>query len=330
MRRRPSRASWPLLTALALLPALAPRAASAETPVTMTAAERRRARALYDEAEKLVDAERWADALAKLEALAAINKATETPVVVFYTGLCKANLGRLRESLQDYKRARERLAADARFPARERKLLEEKLDVGVADLEGRIPRLTLRRRPGDPEGEGLTVRVDDAEVEPASVLDKPYPLDPGEHRVRAELASMKPFEKEFTLAEKQSLELRLDFEPVAKPPPPKPPPPPPPPPPSGTQKTIGYLALGVGGAALVGGGVHATFDRVLGDKDKNADLVTIAVGGGGLLGVGVGIVLLATAPSAAPKAGSAAPAPGLRVGGGPSRGGASVWLGGSF
>ncbi|HEU4404026.1 MAG TPA: hypothetical protein VFS43_01845 [Polyangiaceae bacterium] len=329
MRRRPSRAPWPLLAALALLPALAPRAASAEAPVTMTAAERRRARALYDEAEKHVDAERWADALAKLEALAAINKATETPVVVFYTGLCKANLGRLRESLQDYKRALELLAA-ARAPARERKLLEEQLDVGVADLEARIPRVTLRRRPGDPAGEGLKLSVDGAELEPASALDKPHPLDPGEHRLRAELAAMKPFEKEFTLAERQSLELSLDFEPVERPKPPKPKPPPPPPPPSGAQKAFGYVALGLGGAALVGGGVHVALDRFVGDKDKNADLVSLGLGGGGLLGVGAGIVLLATAPSAGPEAGAAAPAPGLRFGGGPSRGGASAWVGGSF
>jgi tetratricopeptide (TPR) repeat protein len=340
MRRRPRRAFWPLLVVLAFSPSLAPRDASAADP-PMSAAARRRARALYDEAEKFVDAERWADALAKLEALVAVNKATETPVVIFYTGLCKANLGRLRESLQDYRRARVLLAADSRSPARERALLDEKLGGGIDDLEGRIPRLTLRRPPGGPEGTPK-LSIDGAEIDPATSIDKPLPLDPGDHKLRAELASAaKPFEKDFSLAEKQALELSLDFEPVPppKPPPPKPKPPEPAPT-GGAQKFFGYAALGLGGASLVGAGAHVTFDRVLGNNEKNADLVSLALGGGGLLGVGAGIVLLVTAPSPPPAVGAAprpaaglappAPPPGLRFGGGPSRDGASFWLGGSF
>lgn len=340
MRRRPGRALWPLLAALALAPTLAPRVASADTP--LSAADRRRARALYDEAEKFVDAERWADALGKLEALAALGKATETPVVVFYIGLCKANLGRLRESLQDYRRARELLAADARSPAKERKLLEEKLNVGVDDLDARIPRVTLRRQPGDPPTDALRVTVDGAEVEAASVVDAPLPLDPGEHRVAAEAPSRKPVERAFTLAERQALEVRLDFAPVAARPAPRAPAPPPPPPPSGgTQRALGYAALALGAAGVIAGGVHVTLDRFAGNDEKNADLVTIGAGGGGLLFAGLGIVLLATAPSSAPRARAGEPAPGpalasraaqaLRFGRAPAPGGGG-WLGvgGSF
>jgi hypothetical protein len=332
MRRRPRRVFWSLLAALTLLPPLAARDASAADP-PMSAAERRRAHALYDEAEKLVDAERWADALAKLEALVAVNRVTETPVVVFYTGLCKANLGRLRESLTDYKRAREALAADKHMPAKERKLLDDKLATGIGDLEGRIPKVVVHRPAGDADGE-LHLTLDGAGVEAADVIDKPLPLDPGEHKLSATAPAKKPFEKDFTLTERQTFELTLELESDAPPPKPAPPPPPPPPPPSTGQKTVGYIVLGVGAAALVGGGTHVILDRVVGNKDDNADLVTAAIGGAGVLGVGVGIVLLATAPSSAPKADAAgrapSPAPGLRFGGGPTPSGASFWLGGSF
>ncbi len=305
----------------------------------MKAAERQRARVLYDEAEKLVQATRWADALAKLEALTAVHKATETPVVVFYIALCKANLGRLRESLQDYKKARALLAADARFPAKERAALEEKLGVGATDLEARLPKVTVRLEPGDPAAGELHLTLDGAEVDAALLVDKPFALDPGDHKLGAEAPARKPVERAFALREGQALDVPLGFAPVAvpKPPPAKKPPPPPPPPPSGLQKTLGYVVLGLGGAALVAGGTHVTLDRFVGNDKENADLVTLGLGGGGLVGVGVGIVLLATAPSAprAPRAGFAGPAtaapPGLRWGAGPARGGgASLWVGGSF
>lgn len=268
---------------------------------------------LFDEADKLMDTERWADALAKLESLVSSYKAAETPAVMFYTGLCKSNLGRLRDALRDYERARVMLAADTKSPARDRKALEDKLGESITELEARVPHVQLRAEPGDPETASLHITIDGAEVEAANVVDAPLALDPGEHKLNVEAPQRKPLEREFSLRERQTLDLRLGLARLAvPPPPPKKAPPPPPPPSGGTRKAFGYGFLGLGIAGLLAGGAHVTSDRILGNKEDNADLISIGALGVGVLGLGAGIYLLASGPSAPPAPAAALDAPAFR------------------
>src|ERR1700750_421558 len=103
-RLRRSAAAW-LLSSLAALAAAPARADSA--PTAPSAADLKAARDLFIAAEKDEDAQRWADALDKLERVAAVKR---TSGVRYHTALCEEHLGRLRAALEDYKGA----AAQAR------------------------------------------------------------------------------------------------------------------------------------------------------------------------------------------------------------------------
>jgi hypothetical protein len=177
-------------------------------------------------------------------------------------------------------------------------------------------------------------------------------VDPGAHTVRALAEGHAPAEVSFKLAEGAAETITLRLEPNAEappaapeardaPPPPTPPPPPAPtapaPPPrpaprvaeargSSAQATLGYVALGVGGAALVAGGVtgylawneQTSLDGSCNEESRcppseqgtldayrRFGTISTIASIGGLAGVGAGAVLLLTAPKEKPGAASA-------------------------
>jgi hypothetical protein len=189
------------------------------------------------------------------------------------------------------------------------------------------------------------VTIDGVEV-PAAAIGVKRPVDPGKHVVRATAPGALPSELTITILEGQvqttPLELKPDPDasraapPPVAPPPVAPPPvaPPPataspptvPPPPQGTstQRVLGFVSLGVGGAGLVvgaiGGGLalakHASLvDQCPGgscypsqksaleaDVDAYHTLGTLSTAGFVVGGAGVvtGVILLLTSPKAPP------------------------------
>jgi hypothetical protein len=135
-------------------------------------AELRAARELFMQAEQDEDAQRWADALEKLQRVSAVR---QTPGVRYHVALCEEHLGHLAAALNDYKSAEDQ--------ARTEKAQDVLRLVGkrLADLSPRVPHLTLHIVPEVPDA---TVKLD-GELLEQSVLDIPMAMNPGEHRIEA-------------------------------------------------------------------------------------------------------------------------------------------------
>jgi hypothetical protein len=133
------------------------------------------ARETYREGVALESAGNWAGALAKFQSVASVKS---TPRVRFHIGLCQENLGRWNEALGAYKMAiAEANAEHARDVVKE-------AEAAKAKLEGKIPRLTLRRSPGA-EGAGLS--LDGVELGSATIGVE-MPIDPGNHSLVVRMA----------------------------------------------------------------------------------------------------------------------------------------------
>jgi hypothetical protein len=191
-----------------------------------------------------------------------------------------------------------------------------------AALLPRIPRLRISLRGA--EAASVSISIDGAPLGPGAV-GLPLPLNPGEHRVVAKRGSER-VEKTTVLEEGKESRVELSFKPEpAKPPtPPKPitrrvvAPKPDPEPSDGPDglRVGGFVALGIGGAALVAGIVTGVVLLVENDKlsdecvegecsfgsQGNVDTynalrptttVTLAVGAAG---VGTGLILLFAIP----------------------------------
>ncbi len=189
---------------------------------------------------------------------------------------------------------------------------------------------------------GARVTVDGAEI-PAAAIGVRRPADPGEHLIRVEAPGFEAVERRVILAEGKVETVVIEpkvrkAEPAPAPlplPPPlppapagrepaAPPPAPPEPPPSSTQRTLGIVAVSLGGAGLVAGGVtgglalekhgflsthcpKGTCDGQVkqGDLDAFHTLGAASTAGlvaGGALAAG-GLVLLATAPRSGTRVG---------------------------
>ncbi len=201
-------------------------------------------------------------------------------------------------------------------------------------LTPKLIRLTIEA----PQQPGVVVKRDGAPVARAG-LGVAIPVDPGEHVVSAEGSGLKPFSTKITAKDEgSSLSVQvptLEADPSAVPPPAPsassaPPPPaattasaPPPPqgdPPGSTQRTVGWVAGGVGVAGLVAGSVFALSARTkyssskdlcrpddpnkcsaagleLRDTARSRGNVATALFAVGVLGVGAGAALLLTAPT---------------------------------
>jgi len=184
-----------------------------------------------------------------------------------YTARTLEKLGRLVEASELYLEAsRMTLPEDA--PEQH---VTAKADAGKAyeALQPRIPQLTIELT-GVPEGTTAEVTVDDAPLPPA-LLGVPRPTDPGDHVVAASIGETKRSQR-VSLAEGARQRVSLDLAGVAtaRSPVPASPAPGGPRPPEGgppevpgdqdtssssVMATLGWVAIGVGGAGLVVGAV---------------------------------------------------------------------------
>lgn len=245
------------VAALILASALLPSAAFAQSD-----ADKGTARELTVEGYALLDKKDFAGAADRFKRADALFHAPTITV-----GLARAyvGLGKLMSAYEAYNRAAHESVppnASAAFVNAVNDAQRE-----LAALSPRVPGVIINLKGAPPEAK---VTLDGADV-PNAALGVKRPVDPGQHVVKVTAAGFFPGEATVNVVEGKveqvNIELKVDPNykaPVAPPPGPgtpgvgqqQPPPPPPPdntPPPSSLQKTLGFVGIGVGGAALIMG-----------------------------------------------------------------------------
>lgn len=273
------------------------------------------ARRDFQEGVALSAANNCAAALTKFQAVVKVRR---TPQVLFNIGECEERLGKLVSALGNF-----RLAAAAAEGDKKAKEVASRVGERIADLEARIPKLSIRRGEG---AETATILLDGTELGAAEISAE-IPVDPGSHAVVARVGDREGFNQTVSVEEKstQTVDVVIEALPEETPPPvtaPVTPPPVAPPPDEGGSKTPGIVILsagvvsGVVGGVFMGlrGGTLSDLDEMCGgdetcppsaedtaDKGKlytGLAEVTIALG---VVGVATGIILLATSGSSAPE-----------------------------
>ncbi len=224
--------------------------AANEAPTKAAAAE-----ALFQEARRLIDAKRYADACPKLLESHKLDPA----------------LGTLLNLADCYERNNQFASAWLRF--REAIVLAQRLGRSNREqtareraerVEGRVSRLTVLSR-----SSGLEFTLDGAPLDSA-MLGTPMPIDPGKHTLEARAKGKKPFSKAIEIAEKdRSVTVEIPVLEAETPDPPKPKPelfpndniakpePKLETPPWSRKRTYGAIGMGAGAVALGIGGYFA-------------------------------------------------------------------------
>jgi hypothetical protein len=203
-----------------------------------TEAELAAARNLFEEALALEDEGRWADALERVKKVAAVKT---TAAVRFHLALCNEKLGHLVAAFNEFGRAEADAAAEGSPDA---KRIESNSQKHAAELKARIPTVVLHMPPGVASVEA---KIDGASIE-AALFGAPIPLDPGAHSIVVHAEGRAPFEQSLKLAEGEGrvvdvqLPERASETVVTSAP-------------STASSPLPWIALSVGGAALVGAGV---------------------------------------------------------------------------
>lgn len=260
---------------------------SEATPAQLADAREKFMAALEDE-----QAGRFPACVAKLQQVAAVRS---TAAVRFRWASCEEGSGKLRA-------ARDRF----RSLAAEQSTLEgDQLEVAKAAgpradaLDRRLAKLTVRTAPGEPEGSVVT--VDGERVTMASGEGRAE-VDPGDHVVRVEAEGRAPRESKVSVAEGERRDVALASAAESPPTAPEPAQ-------EGGDRTMAYVALGVGAGLLAGGGA-----LLLVREGEISDIERMCPGGvcfessrdavesaqsranvQGVLGVGLGVVGLAAA-----------------------------------
>lgn len=147
-----------------------------------------RADALFEEGRALMASGDNEAACTKFEESQAIRPGIGT---LFNLAECHEKIGKLVLAYREYAEVAERtkvaLQADREKIARER----------LTALEARVPRVVIVV-PDDQKD--AKVELDGTELPPAG-WNVPQPLEPGEHKVRAQYGKQKPYEQSFTVAE---------------------------------------------------------------------------------------------------------------------------------
>ena len=164
------------------------------------------ARDLFLAAEKDEDAQRWGDALEKLQRVAAVKL---TSGVRYHTALCEEHLGHLGAALRDYKAA----AAQARSENAADVL--RLVDKRVADATDRQPHVVVVLVP---DAFDATVWLDGQPIAPGT----PIPVDPGSHAIEARASGRAPSSMTVTVQERESPAVQVRLDPLVTTPPPAP------------------------------------------------------------------------------------------------------------
>ena len=257
---------------------------------------------------------------AALEQFRNATSVMPSPVIALFEARCLVKLGRLVEADEAYRRVENFTLPPNATEASRRAIVSGREEGGV--MRSRIPRLTLTF---DADArDTVEVRIDGRPVAP-STFETEQPIDPGVHRLEASKKGETSIwaTETFTLkeGERRSVGVRPKVVAVALlVPPPPPPPPVPPDDRSKTRRTLGYLAVGVGGAGLVTGltaglvmlGKKGQLDgdcpnnvcppAAHGDLDTFRTVRTVSTVGYtvGVVGIGLGALLVFSAPKPTP------------------------------
>ena len=309
--------------ALALL--LSPAAAWAQAPAPVSEVDRATARELAKDGKAALERKDYAVAA---DRFTRADSLVHAPTLLVGLARAEAGLGKWVVACELYRRVlREGVAPGA--PAAFADALtdaQRELD----ELEPRVPGVIINVK-----GAAKSVTLDGVLV-PAAALGVRRPVDPGKHAIRAEADGQAPVDATVTVAERKVETVTLELKPgpqVAPPPPVGPPletpPPPTAPPPAAQpaaggaragsmQRTLGFVALGAGGAGLVVGAItgglalskhsdlvracpdpHTCKSSEVGSFEATEWASTVGFIAGGALAV-TGVVLLVTAPRAKP------------------------------
>jgi hypothetical protein len=241
----------------------------ASTAFAESDADKTMARALGKEGTDALARKDYATAL---DRFSRAEKLYHAPTLLLGLAESLAGSGKLISALETYNRlARETLPAGAPGPFKEAVATAKKEAVA---LEPRIPSVVVEVT-GAPSP---TVTIDGDPI-PSAALGAPRPVDPGTRTVRAEASGFSPAEQTVKLDEGKTVRVKLELKSVAPAAPSSPESAPVPaagPPPSdtaarsgGTQRTVGWVALGVGATGLVVGGVTGVM--FLGKKSELDD-----------------------------------------------------------
>jgi hypothetical protein len=296
--------------------------------------DRATARALTLEGYEALDRKDYATAADRFRRA---DELYHAPTVALGLAHAQVGLGKLVEALATYSRIVREGVPPNSPPAFAKAVEDARREIET--LMSRIPSVIIVVR-GASE---VKVTIDGVEV-PSAALGVKRLVDPGNHVIRATSPTALPKETSLTLLERKVETVTLELEPTHAAPPPVAPPPAAPPPiaapplatapppiadapveaPSSTQKTIGFVTLGIGGAGLVlgavGGGLALSKHSSLVDQcpggrcypsqqsalqsDVNAYHTLGALSTAGFVvggaGIATGVILLVTAPKAKP------------------------------
>jgi hypothetical protein len=316
---------------------LACAAALPRTALGQTAADSATAEILFDEALGLLENGKAAEACFKLEESQRLDPGVGT---LLYLADCYQQTGRTASAWATFKEAA--YMAKARADERETvaieqaRQLEPTLSYLTLDVSARVSDLTL---------------LHDGKVVGQPLWGTAFPVDPGVHRLEAGAPGKKTWSTSIQIAPGPHQERVII--PALEDAPPEPLTPPPAQSGTvaesdhGTQRTVGWVLLGAGGAAIVTGGVFALLARSdnsdaeaecrpdrqnlcnqagvdLADSASTKATLAGVSAGVGLAAAGAGITLLLTAPSSAPSSSE------LTLSANPLQGGAELSLSGSF
>jgi hypothetical protein len=289
------------------------QSAPAQPAQPTTSTDRVVAEALFREGRELMEANKVSEACAKFAESYRIDRALGTLINL---ALCHEKEGKTASAWAEFNEA----AADAAAEHDDREAFARK---HIAALASELPRLSLTIAPATVALSTLEIKLDGHAVGKAA-WSSSLPIDPGDHDLQASADGKRPYLTKFSV--KKGAGTTSVAVPVLDDAPKQPvnltPPPPEQPAPPSTQRTIGYIATGVGVVGILGGAafgltaISAKSDRDARcdannlcdqeglDKDKDArsaaTISTIGFIAGGVLTAG-GLFLVFTAPKA-PKA----------------------------
>lgn len=323
--------AWVLISSLALSAAF-PRSAFAEE----TAADRATARQLAAEGQAAFekgDFETAADRFARADTL------VHAPTLLLALARAQVKLGKLVQANENYQRIL-REGVPAGTPPRSAAVFQQAVDDAKQEAGAIAPRLAWVTLSVTGSPDPIVVLDGDTPV-PRAALDVKRAVNPGEHVVRVTAEGCLPTDGKFSVTEGEATEVKLNLEvdPNAHKAPTTAP--------TGiepktwsaaagpgtdrgtssgsSQRTLGFVALGVGGVGLVTGGItgvlamgkHSTLARECtggscppsqsSTLDSYRTLGTVSTIGFIVAGVGAatGLALILTAPKTPPAASSA-------------------------
>jgi hypothetical protein len=247
--QRPCFAATAVACSLSLALALTAPPAGAQSATDSATAE-----SLFNEALALLANKKAAEACPKLEASQRLDPGVGT---LLYLADCYQQVGRTASAWGTFR--------EAAYLAKSAKDDRENVAVESArNLEPKLSYLTVQVT--QPPGVTLEVKRDGKLMQDA-LWNTAIPVDPGDHTIEATAPGKKPWSATLNVGEgprQESVAVpALEDAPVVVPAAPvqMSAPPPEPPHTANTQKTVGWVLLGVGSAGLITGGVLALLAR---------------------------------------------------------------------